>query len=80
MLRRPGVALAKLLGVTGALFTVGLLPWIDNYAHLFGFMFGFLLSYALMPFVSLGRNYDRRKKIALIWTCLVAAGTLFAGK
>ncbi|XP_060521627.1 inactive rhomboid protein 1 isoform X2 [Cylas formicarius] len=76
MLKHPNQALCKLLAVTAALFVVGLLPWVDNFAHLFGFAFGFLLSYALLPFVSFG-PYDRHKKVFLIWVCLIAAGTLF---
>lgn len=52
------------------------MPWVDNYAHLFGFVFGFLLSYALLPFISFG-SYDRQKKIILIWVCLLSAAFLF---
>ncbi|XP_074027428.1 rhomboid-5 isoform X2 [Leptinotarsa decemlineata] len=76
MLKHPHQALCKLLSITSALFLVGLLPWVDNYAHLFGFVFGFLLSYAFLPFISFG-NYDRHKKIFLIWVCLAAAWLLF---
>ncbi|KAL3274381.1 hypothetical protein HHI36_015779 [Cryptolaemus montrouzieri] len=76
MLKHPKRALCKLLCITFALFLVGLLPWVDNYAHLFGFVFGFLLSYALLPFISFG-TYDRQKKIILIWVCLMSAGILF---
>ena len=53
-LKYPEMALLKMVGVTAVLFLAGLLPWVDNYAHLFGFIFGFLLSYALLPFVTLG--------------------------
>lgn len=77
MLKNPGIALLKLLVMVFILFILGLLPWIDNYAHLFGFVFGFLLSYALLPFVSFG-VYDRRKKITLIWICLLLVIGLFA--
>ncbi|KAK9885142.1 hypothetical protein WA026_010653 [Henosepilachna vigintioctopunctata] len=76
MLKHPKRALSKLLCITFVLFLVGLLPWVDNYAHLFGFVFGFLLSYALLPFISFG-SYDRQKKIILIWICLLSAGVLF---
>ncbi|XP_044758654.1 inactive rhomboid protein 1 [Coccinella septempunctata] len=76
MLKHPRRALGKLLAITFVLFLVGLLPWVDNYAHLFGFVFGFLLSYALLPFISFG-SYDRQKKIILIWVCLLSAGILF---
>lgn len=76
MLKHPNQALCKLVSITIFLFFVGLLPWVDNYAHLFGFIFGFLLSYALLPFISFG-PYDRQKKIALIWVCLLSASSLF---
>ena len=87
-LKYPEMAILKLVGVTAMLFLCGLLPWIDNYAHLFGFIFGFLLSYALMPFVTLGggsssnsnsADYDRRRKVVLIWICLVSVLFLFVG-
>lgn len=71
LIRYPWTALGRLIGLTGTLFLVGLLPWVDNYAHIFGFIFGFLLSYALLPFVSFG-PYDRRRKVLLIWVCLLA--------
>lgn len=77
LLKRPYAALVKMLVVVLGLFLVGLLPWVDNYAHLVGFVFGLLLSYALLPFVSFGA-YDRRKKVALIWACVVLVMGLFA--
>lgn len=75
MLKHPNQALCKLLAITLCLFVIGLLPWVDNYAHLFGFVFGFLLSYALLPFISFG-PYERQKKVVLIWVCLMSAGFL----
>ena len=76
MLKYPNRALFKLIGITFILFIIGLLPWVDNYAHLFGFIFGFLLSYALMPYVYFG-PYHRKKKIVLIWVCLLLSIFLF---
>lgn len=87
MLKKPINAFIKLTTITLLLFIIGLLPWIDNYAHLFGFLFGFLLSYALMPFLSFNNNavnnpnnpnnsihqFDRDKKIILIWICLLSS-------
>ena len=35
-------ALAKLAVIAVFLFLFGLLPWVDNYAHLFGFISGTL--------------------------------------
>lgn len=77
LLQHPRRALLKLLTVAFGFLILGVLPWIDNYAHLFGFIFGFLLSYALLPFVSFG-PYDRQKKLTLIWVCLVSATVLLA--
>lgn len=73
LLRHPKRALLKLVGIALALFLLGLLPWIDNFAHVFGFVFGFLLAYALLPFITFGL-YERRRKIALVWVCMVSAG------
>ncbi|XP_054282577.1 inactive rhomboid protein 1-like isoform X1 [Macrosteles quadrilineatus] len=76
MLKSPHHALLKLVSIVLFLFVFGLLPWVDNFAHLFGFIFGFLLSFALLPFVSFG-EYDRQKKIFLIWVCLMTCVFLF---
>ncbi|XP_034180503.2 rhomboid-5 isoform X3 [Osmia lignaria lignaria] len=77
MLKHPRRALSKLIFTLFALLILGILPWVDNYAHLFGFIFGFLAAYALMPFISFG-HYDRRRKIWLIWICLILIVVLFA--
>lgn len=79
MLKYPEMAILKLVGITAVFFLAGLLPWVDNYAHLFGFIFGFLLSYAILPFVTFGRNYDRRRKLVLIVVCLSSVVFLFVG-
>jgi membrane associated rhomboid family serine protease len=77
-LKYPEMAILKLVGVTAVLFLAGLLPWIDNYAHLFGFITGFLLAYAMLPFVTFG-VYGRRRKVAVVWICTVLALVLFVG-
>ncbi|XP_032674700.1 inactive rhomboid protein 1 isoform X4 [Odontomachus brunneus] len=77
MLKHPRRALSKLILILLGLLVLGILPWVDNYAHLFGFIFGFLAAYALMPFISFG-HYDRRRKILLIWVCLILIVGLFA--
>jgi len=77
-LKYPEMAILKLVGITAVFFLAGLLPWVDNYAHLFGFIFGFLLSYALLPFVTFG-VYDRRRKTILVWICLASVVFLFIG-
>ena len=77
-LKYPEMAILKIVGITAVLFLAGLLPWVDNYAHLFGFIFGFLLSYALQPYVTFG-VYERKRKIILVWICLASVLFLFVG-
>ena len=52
------------------LFLIGLLPMVDNYAHLFGFVFGLLLAFALMPFITFNVS-DRRFKLIGVVVCLL---------
>ena len=63
-------AVGWLSGVTIFLFVAGLLPMIDNYAHLIGFFFGLMLGFALMPYVTFGAH-DKRGKLAAVVICLV---------
>ena len=74
MLDRPSIALLKVAVPIVVLFMLGLLPWIDNWAHVSGFLFGFLLAFALLPYVSFG-VYDRRRK--LIGIILSLGGAIF---
>jgi len=60
MLRRPWQALGKMILVSGGLFLIGFLPWVDNFAHLVGFATGFLLSHALMPYIAFGKYSSYR--------------------
>ncbi|XP_058809114.1 inactive rhomboid protein 1 isoform X2 [Phymastichus coffea] len=76
MLKYPRRALMKLMTILFGLLLLGILPWVDNYAHLFGFIFGFLAAYALMPFISFG-HYDRQRKIFVIWICVILIVGLF---
>jgi hypothetical protein len=69
-------ALAWLIGVTIVLFALGLLPMIDNYAHLIGFVFGFPLGFALMPNIWLGCNSKIQKVFVVIGCLVLTAGML----
>ena len=53
LLRRPWVEFLKLGVVVLLLFLLGLFPFIANFAHIGGFVFGFLLSGILVPYHSL---------------------------
>ena len=51
---------------------LGTMPWVDNYAHFFGFLTGFLLSYALMPYISFSRSTtSQNRRTALVILCLL---------
>ncbi|XP_041942494.1 inactive rhomboid protein 1 isoform X3 [Alosa sapidissima] len=78
ILEQPWRAFTKLLCVVLFLFAFGLLPWIDNFAHLAGFVSGFFLSFAFLPYISFGRMDMYRKRCQIIVFLVVFVG-LFAG-
>lgn len=77
MLEKPWKAFLKLLGIVLFLFLCGLLPWIDNIAHIFGFLSGMLLSFAILPYVTFG-TFDKYRKRILIAVSLLAYIGLFS--
>ena len=48
--------MARLLVVLLFLLILGFLPWVDNYAHTFGFIGGFLLSFAFLPYLTFSNS------------------------
>ncbi|XP_077383395.1 inactive rhomboid protein 1 isoform X3 [Festucalex cinctus] len=78
ILAQPWHAFTKLLCVVLFLFAFGLLPWIDNFAHFSGFVSGFFLSFAFLPYISFGRMDLYRKRCQIIVFLLVFVG-LFSG-
>ncbi|XP_072312276.1 inactive rhomboid protein 1 isoform X2 [Eucyclogobius newberryi] len=65
ILERPWRAFAKLLAISVFFFSFGLLPWIDNFAHICGFVSGFFLSFAFLPYISFGRSDMFRKRVQI---------------
>jgi len=51
LLFTPVRGLLKLIIITTILFALGITPWVDNYSHVFGFITGVLVSFAIMPYV-----------------------------
>ncbi|KAM4623583.1 inactive rhomboid protein 1 [Polymixia lowei] len=78
ILERPWRAFAKLLAIALFLFSFGLLPWIDNFAHVCGFVSGFFLSFAFLPYISFGRTDMYRKRVQICVFLLVFLGLLSA--
>jgi len=56
----PCLVLLKYLLIMLPLFLLGLLPWIDNYSHLVGLLFGTLLSFALFPHATVSLDVLKR--------------------
>jgi len=66
-LKKPHMALIKLIFIAGSLFGMGTLPWQQNFIGLFaGISFGTLLTVALVPFVSITK-YGRQKKVHFVY-------------
>lgn len=62
-LKRPHLALMKLIFITGSIFGIGTLPWQQNFTGLIvGCVFGTVLTLTLVPFVSVTK-YDRKTKV-----------------
>ncbi|XP_039357243.1 inactive rhomboid protein 2 [Mauremys reevesii] len=77
ILEKPWKAFLNLFGIVLFLFLCGLLPWIDNIAHIFGFLSGLLLSFAFLPYIIFGTGDKYRKRAMIIVSLLVFVG-LFA--
>lgn len=75
--KSPILELAKLLLLVALLFLAGLLPWIDNFAHIGGFLFGFLTSFVILPHVNFSEE-DRIAKLVVQIACGVLSVVLFA--
>ncbi|XP_048575715.1 inactive rhomboid protein 1 isoform X2 [Nematostella vectensis] len=66
MVAQPILALLKLCGVVFLLLVVGLLPYVDNFAHMAGFCFGFCLAFIFLPYVTFGRFDRNRKRVQIL--------------
>lgn len=77
ILEKPWRAFLELLVMMLFLFVCGLLPWIDNIAHIFGFLSGLLLSFAFLPYLTFG-TVDKYRKRVLAAFSLVAYIGLFS--
>lgn len=62
LLKRPWKAIAHLCGFVVMLFLVGLLPFVDNYAHVFGFFTGLVVAYALLPSLELNESESKSQR------------------
>ncbi|XP_068178297.1 inactive rhomboid protein 2-like isoform X2 [Antennarius striatus] len=77
VLEKPWKALLKLFFIVLFLFLCGLLPWIDNIAHIFGFLSGLLLSFTFLPYITFG-TFDKYRKRILIAISMLTYIALFS--
>ena len=57
---------------------IGTLPWIDNWAHFGGFLFGMPAAVIFLPFITFGK-WDRRRKLLLLAIAVPFLVILFVG-
>ncbi|XP_014768365.1 inactive rhomboid protein 1 [Octopus bimaculoides] len=74
--KSPWQSVIKFVAILLLLFVLGLLPWIDNWAHIFGFFVGLFLAFAFLPYITFGFK-DKRKKLILIFASLGLCITFF---
>lgn len=77
LIKKPLIALFRLIGIAIFLFLLGILPWVDNYAHIFGFIIGFLLSLALLPYLTVQTEYSQKVKKIQIYASLITVSAIF---
>ena len=78
ILMEPKVALSKLGMIFLIFLLIGFMPWVDNYAHIAGFITGFFLSYAIIPFITFSNSVkERSARIVLSAACLTVVFLIF---
>ena len=65
LLKHPVRAIVKLSLIMIAMMILGLLPWVDNYAHIFGFIGGLLISFSLFPYINFDVSDERAAEKAV---------------
>lgn len=79
LLSQPYRALLIHVAIAGMLFILGFLPWIDNWAQVFGFIFGSLMAIVLIPYITIGKGRVRKRLPVVIGAVGITAalfGTL----
>ncbi|KAI8923148.1 rhomboid family-domain-containing protein [Entophlyctis helioformis] len=77
LIKQPWIELAKMILNIIFSLLLGTLPYIDNLAHVGGFITGLLLGILFMPKIYFGK-WDRRRKYALMVAALPSLIVYFA--
>jgi membrane associated rhomboid family serine protease len=62
----PWLELLKLGGVCVVMHLLGTLPFLDNWSHVGGFVFGVVAGIAFLPYITFGKWDKRRKQFLVI--------------
>ncbi|XP_055314964.1 inactive rhomboid protein 1 isoform X2 [Sitodiplosis mosellana] len=77
-LKRPHMALIKLIFLAVCIFAIGTLPWQQHIVGLMGgILCGTVLTITMVPFLSV-TTYGRKAKIKLVWTCILLHVIIYA--
>ncbi|XP_031628527.1 inactive rhomboid protein 1 isoform X2 [Contarinia nasturtii] len=78
-LKRPHMALMKLIFLAVCIFAIGTLPWQQHIVGLIGgILCGTVLTITMVPFLSITTKYGRKAKIKLVWTCILLHVAIYA--
>lgn len=66
-MKKPCITATIVVFIVLASFALGLLPYIDNFAHIGGFIFGLELSIVLLPKFNWDRVWKRRLRYILMF-------------
>eukprot|EP01137_Pigoraptor_chileana_P036771 Opistho-2@32927 len=65
LLTHPWKEMFKLIIVVAVSLMIGTLPWVDNFAHIGGFLTGILAGIIFLPYIVFGKWDARRKRILI---------------
>ena len=83
LLKSPLKQIGKLCGIIILLFLFGIFPWVDNFAHIFGFIGGLFLSLMVMPYIEFEHENGTDRLISnktqrriLVGICMLIFGVM----
>jgi membrane associated rhomboid family serine protease len=65
----PMVQLFKLMSIIIISLLIGTLPYVDNWSHVGGFVFGVVSGIVFLPYITFGK-WDARRKTLLLMLCI----------
>ena len=83
LLKSPLKQIGKLCGIIILLFLFGIFPWVDNFAHIFGFIGGLFLSLMVMPYIEFEHENgtdrlisNKNQRRILVGICMLIFGVM----